>query len=87
MKKERTVKISNVVIIVATTAFVMTLIYGYIIKKKEEKWLKRINSIERFETIKTKNNSDPIDSIYYKKDTTFYYKNDSLVGFSVRTEK
>jgi len=87
MKKERTVKILNVVTIVATTAFVMTLIYGYILKKKEEKWLKRINSIERFETIKTKDNSSPFDSIYHKKDTTFYYKNDSLVCFSIRTEK
>ena len=28
----------------------------------------------------------PFDSIYHKKDTSFYYKNDSLVGHSVKNK-
>ena len=85
MKKEKTVKISNVITIVITTALVMTLFFSYIIKKKEERWLKILNAKE--ETITIKDKSSSFDSICYKKDTTFYYKNDSLIGTSVRNKK
>lgn len=87
MKKGRTVKLSNVVLIVTTTAFVMTMIFSYIIKKKEEKWMKIINAKESFESITIKDKSSPVDSIVTKKDTTFYFKCDTLVGFTVRTNK
>lgn len=87
MKKERTIKLSNVVLIVTTTVFVMTMIFSYIIKKKEEKWLKIINDKDSIETITIKDKSSPTDSIVTKKDSTLYYKNDSLVFFSVRTKK
>lgn len=87
MKKERTIKLSNVVLIVTTTVFVMTMIFSYIIKKKEEKWLKIINDKYSIETITIKDKSSPTDSIVTKKDSTLYYKNDSLVFFSVRTKK
>lgn len=85
MKKERKVSLSNVIIIVATTAFVMTLIYGYIIKQKEERWLNALNDKEYFELISE--DTSPIDSIYYKKDSTLYFKNDSLIGYSIRNYK
>lgn len=85
MKKEKTVKISNVILIVTTTALVMTLIFSHILKKKEERWFKIRNIQEETRTIKYK--SITFDSIYLKKDTTFYYKNDSLVGASIKTKK
>jgi hypothetical protein len=85
MKKEKTVKISNVIMIVTTTALVMTLIFSHILKKKEERWFKIRNVQEETRTIKYK--SITFDSIYLIEDTTFYYKNDSLVGTSIKTKK
>jgi len=78
-KNSKSLKCSNNV---ATTAFLMTLIYGYIIKQKEERWLNTINDRESFELIS--DTASHIDSIYHKKDTTFYFKKDSLIGYSIR---
>lgn len=76
-------KISYTILIIITTAFVMSLIYGYIIKQKEKRWQNAINSKESFEVF---DDSLPFDSIYHKKDTSFYYKNDSLVGHSAKNK-
>ena len=76
--------ISRTILIIVTTAFVMSLIYGYIIKQKEKRWQNAINSKESFEVFD--DNTLPFDSIYHKKDTSFYYKNDSLVGHSVKNK-
>ena len=74
--------ISRTILIIVTTAFVMSLIYGYIIKQKEKRWQNAINSKESFEVFDYK--TLPFDSIYHKKDTSFYNKKNSLVVHSVK---
>lgn len=89
MNKERKKKILYTITTVTTTAFAMTLIYGYIVKVKTERWEKSLDHYKKsyVETIIIEDKSSQIDSIITRGDTTFYFKNDTLISHSIRTKK
>lgn len=89
MKKEKKKQILHDLFIVINTAFITTIIFTYLDYKNDNRRLQEINHYKNnyVETIIIEDKSAGFDSIVTRRDTTYYFKNDTLVTRSVRKTK
>lgn len=89
MKKETKKQLLHDLFIVFQTVFYTSLIFTHLYYRNDNRRLEEINHYKNnyVETIIIEDKSAGFDSIVTRRDTTYYFKNDTLVTRSVRKTK